>query len=419
MPYPVAAARSKAAAQAAAAQLLIHDTFTGSGNLTAHAIDPVNVPSVSWVVTEGSWTITSNQARAAQNYCGATVDIGTPNAEIEVTFVMNSIMQVLGRYVSASEYWYINFRNTWFEIADASGARASENVTLTNGQTYTATIRFAGNTVTATINGATVSFDGCVGNGTRFGIYAVFFDSRFETFKATSVVSDITDYVNLKNNLLAYWSMNEASGVRVDSHGSHSLADPSGVGSNTGKVYANSIEIAAEDKGFTIDPPGDLNFGNNSFTVGLWIRWHGLPSAGHYENVIGSAYLSVDGGFQIKLAYNGALAFICRNTPAVNGIVHCQLPTVDTWYNCVFWYNATAKTVNAALNGSLLSDTISWTNGILPCVTPVKIGYSLGGDHEAPNYRLGPVAVWSRTLTSAEKIAWHNWSAGLVYSAFA
>jgi hypothetical protein len=81
-------------------QTLVHDTFTDSNGtaIAAHVIQPVNRVGATWTVFGASVTIQSNQALTGGNYTGATVDLGTPDAEIVLTFTHNTITGVIGRY---------------------------------------------------------------------------------------------------------------------------------------------------------------------------------------------------------------------------------------------------------------------------------------------------------------------------------
>lgn len=399
-------------------QTLLHDTFTDTNavSLDAHVIRPVNKLGVSWVEAEGNFDINTNRARAAANYSYATVDAGTPDVQMSFTFTMNGQIYVVGRYQDASYKWVIELGNTSVKIQELQPAaitRATASVTLTNGVDYTVSATFSGDTISCTVNGVTVSYTGAAARGTRFGFSLTFTNSYVTEFELATVGRPGAGNINLRSGLVAYWPMDEASGDRADAHGGHTLTDAASAASNTGKVYANALDLPLADNKALTTAGADFEFGDAPFTIGLWLYPYSLPEINVYRPVMALNYASNVGGWEIKLAYNAALAFGVKNTSGTVGFAHAQNCVIDNWHCALFWHDPVANTVNGSRN-NLGPEVRAWSGGMTTSGTVLTVGAYAGlGETD---YRLGPVAIWRRLLTAAEKARWLNWGAGLPYA---
>lgn len=217
----------------------------------------------------------------------------------------------------------------------------------------------------------------------------------------------------LKTGLLAYWPMNEASGNRVDVHGGYVFADNYGAGYNTGKVYANVLEMLdAGNEGLTCSSPGALNFADVDFTIALWYYPYSFPLINTYQHLYRTGRNIFTGGFCIKIAYNSQLAFIVFNSSSLKyASVHCPIAAINAWYFCVFSHDTTNNKVYASSNNSIPNE-VAWSYAMSAGTEQLKIGR----EDDPADFRLGPIAVWNRVLSADERTALYNGGNGLPYA---
>ena len=221
---------------------------------------------------------------------------------------------------------------------------------------------------------------------------------------------------SLLTDLVSWWSLDEASGARVDSHGSNNLSDNNTVTQAAGKVgnagqftAANSeyLELAAsQDEG--------LYAGARDFTVSAWVYldalWvAGVPTA---ASVGGDTTTPAITDWRISLAPTNKMAFgVANESPQVGRSVTANTfgaLSADTWYNVIAYYENATTTLGIIVNDTTPdeSDAASTLN---ISDSPFRIGrwatYYWDG-------RVDEVAFWERLLT-AEEIT--RLAAGMAY----
>lgn len=210
----------------------------------------------------------------------------------------------------------------------------------------------------------------------------------------------------LKTSLISYWKLGEASGTRVDSHGSNDLTDNNTVLSAAGILgdaadfeYANSEYLNHTDN-------TDLSTGDIDFTFACWIKAETLP---------GSTVFACKGGF-------GALEWFldCNNGTNIRFVISglqtvTSTGTISTgnWYFVVAWHDATANTINLQINDGSV-DTLSSVTGPTDGAGDFYLGF-LGDFGMYWDGLIDEAAFWKRTLTSGERTEIYNSGAGLSY----
>jgi hypothetical protein len=71
-------------------------------------------------------------------------------------------------------------------------------------------------------------------------------------------------------NLIAWWSMDETSGTRYDSHSSNNLTDNNTVGYETGIINNSANFVSTNSEYLSKSSTTDLQNGNNSWTLNMW-----------------------------------------------------------------------------------------------------------------------------------------------------
>jgi hypothetical protein len=230
----------------------------------------------------------------------------------------------------------------------------------------------------------------------------------------------------LLNNLIAYWPGDEANGNLLDAHTSGlDLADSNTVTSDTGLVYATARKFtAANNERFQyVNPPADLQYGDNDFTLMAWVYLNavGVNNLGiHYKygaagSREGSLYYDATADRFRWVIYNGTSAIV--NVPANT----FGAPSATTWYLVQAWHDAVANIAGLQINDTT-PDTLT-TGGASPAASLAYyiFGQGTGGYMDG---RIGPMAWWKSTpgaggvLSAAQRAALYNSGAGLPYARF-
>lgn len=213
----------------------------------------------------------------------------------------------------------------------------------------------------------------------------------------------------LLTDLVSYWTMDEASGTRNDSHAANHAAVVGAPGSVTGKI-SNAVDASA---GNYLDAGSNasLQTGDIDFTLAAWVWLDGVATAldllgkwgpGQLENFIyfpGGVtpfgfFVSPDGVnfFSVSASSFGA-------------------PTFNTWYFIVCWHDAIANTINIQVNDGAVDSTAHAT-GVFAGTAPFLFGASGFSSHDG---RIDEVGFWKRVLTAPERTSLYNAGAGLAY----
>jgi hypothetical protein len=222
--------------------------------------------------------------------------------------------------------------------------------------------------------------------------------------------------VSLLTSLISWWSFNEASGTRNDSHGTNHLSDVNTVASATGKVgNAADFESGSSER-LTIVDNASLSTGNIDFTLAGWVNMESktafgsicMKGPGHHSNTEWLLdYISSSDRFRF-LVSNGS-AFSTTLLSNNHGS-----PSTGTWYYIVAWHDATANTCNIQINNGT-ADSTAYSNGSFDSGSGVFFGTN--GDGAGPyDGLMDEWAFWKRTLTTDEKTWLYNGGNGRSYS---
>lgn len=218
----------------------------------------------------------------------------------------------------------------------------------------------------------------------------------------------------LADNLISYWSLEEASGTRVDSHtGGNDLTDNNTVTQNTGKVGSCAQLTSANTEYLSRADNASLSTGDIDFTVTAWVY---LDSLGKYHMAV---VKGSDAGAATNLEY--ALYVSDANRPVfalanatINNVTWGSSLSISTWYFLVGWHDSVANTNNVVVDaGTPVSN--SYSGG----VHDTAVAFAIGSDTVAGRYvngRVDEVGFWKRVLTSQERTDLYNAGAGLSYA---
>jgi hypothetical protein len=220
----------------------------------------------------------------------------------------------------------------------------------------------------------------------------------------------------LKDQLVAHWSLEEASGGRADDIGSNTLTDNNTVTQNPGLVGNAAQFTAANTEYLSIVDNTALSMGDIDFAIAFWVY---LDSKGADRGLV-AKWSATEGEYRIYYT-SGSDRFrfdIRQPDNAASVAVVANIfgsPSIATWYFIHAWHDSVANTINIQVNNGT-PNTTAVSVGVRDSTAAFEIGRHASG--QPHNGRIDQVGVWKRTLTSTERSTLYNGGAGLAFSQF-
>jgi hypothetical protein len=220
--------------------------------------------------------------------------------------------------------------------------------------------------------------------------------------------------VALTDSLIAYWSLDEASGNALDSHGSNDLTDNNTVGSATGKVgNARDFEQGNEEN-FSRADNTDLSTGDIDFTFNVWVKLESKAGgnivvakwdAGQFEFEL--FYAIADDNWRWLLSFDGSNQKIIESA-------NNSAPATGVWQMLTVWHDSVNNVGGIAINAGT-PVTSSHTTGVRDGTSAFRVGM-LTGSSNAFDGLIDELGFWKRVLTSAERTELYNNGSGRDYN---
>jgi len=213
----------------------------------------------------------------------------------------------------------------------------------------------------------------------------------------------------LKTSLISYWKLGEASGNRVDSHGSNTLTDNNTVTQAAGKIGNAAQFTAASSEYLSIVDNAGISTGNIDFSIAGWVYLDSKASSrrifsktDNTDSEYNLFYRQSTDRFQFDIN-SGGIAVAASTLGS---------PSTATWYFIVAWHDAAGDTLNIQINNGTADSTA--TAGVGPSDTAYGLQLGrLGTDYM--DGRIDDTAFWKRTLSSDERTQLYNGGNGLSY----
>ncbi len=233
----------------------------------------------------------------------------------------------------------------------------------------------------------------------------------------------------LKNALIAYWKLDEASGDAIDAHtnGLTLTATATAPGADTGKVYGTARTTSWNgNTSFSRAYETLIQLSDVDFTFAAWVYQANKNNYNHiisksgttgapYEEMI-LRYQSGNDRFNFEVAYSaGGYASVVAN--------NLGSPSLNTWYLVICWHDSVNNQLCIQVNNGTV-DTASHSGGVLNQSYPLYLARQHSGSLLQWDGRFGPVAFWKSAaggggvLTADQRTALFNAGAGLAYAAF-
>lgn len=221
----------------------------------------------------------------------------------------------------------------------------------------------------------------------------------------------------LTDNLVSYWSLEEASSTRNDAFATNHLSDHNTVSQVTGKV-ANAAGFASASSQYLSVASADFHTGDIDFTFAGWFYFTSLPGGGAYMDILAKQGNSGDREYLIE--YDGGanrLIWYVRNpaNSAWGTVTWSSAFSTGTWYFVVVWHDSVNNVLGIQVNNGT-AVTAAWSSGVNASGTaPFMLGGLGNLGFWFLNGRIDEVGFWKRTLTPTEKTFLYNSGAGRSY----
>ena len=223
----------------------------------------------------------------------------------------------------------------------------------------------------------------------------VILPNRRKAFRGGSVVSTA--------DLISFWKLDEASGTRVDAHGSNDLTDNNTVGQGTGNVYANAADFVRANAEYLTSASTDFEV-IATITIGAWIKIDSFaPTNGNW--IINKRGTALGAGWQLAVSSgNSKVFFDVIDDPFTGTITGTTTLSTGTWYFVHGQIDGT--TYKVGLNGSW--EASSSYAGSLAAETSYSLTLGTASWNPTSTNTLrhdgliGPAMFWNRALSDAE-----------------
>ena len=217
-------------------------------------------------------------------------------------------------------------------------------------------------------------------------------------------------------SLEAMWSLNEASGSAVDSHGSNTLTAFASPGSAAGKV-GNCRTFNGTTRYFSIASNASLSMGDVDFSFGGWFR---LNAKAANQQLIGRwrsgtnqrewRIVYAAGGtdrFLFQISHNGTTATTVTASSAGS-------PSTGVWYWIYAYHDSVNNLAGISVNNAT-DTTAAHSTGAFSGGSPLTIAVESGATFDWLNGDADECFVFRRLLTTGERSAIYNGGNGLAY----
>ena len=221
----------------------------------------------------------------------------------------------------------------------------------------------------------------------------------------------------LTDNLVAYYSLEEASGTRVDATGrGNDLTDNNTVTQAAGKVGNAAQFTRANSESLSKADTADVRIGGDiAVSVQAWIYLDTLPSAsGSFQIVSKDASGNRELDWSVSTSDDKVYIGMFSGGSASYAASASALSTA-TWYHLVFTYDPATNTLSLYTNnGAATTASLGPIDAV--GTASLRVGArDFAGFEQYFNGRIDEVGIWHRVLTADERTQLYNGGAGLAY----
>lgn len=216
----------------------------------------------------------------------------------------------------------------------------------------------------------------------------------------------------LTNKMIAYWPMNEPSGVRADIIGGNDLTDNNTVGTRAGLLNPAADFIAANDEYFSILDNPDISHGGTDFAWSMWAKVDVLPVGSNGAYLVEKRNDPANAEFQIDIPTATGLPRIIVFKNGQTSTNMSAVSTIDVsggdWFHVYAEYDSSTGTVGISVNDESLVTTTDGTWAISDTSSTLQFGGYAGLASNRHDGAISDVTFWKRKLTTAERTLIYN-----------
>lgn len=223
----------------------------------------------------------------------------------------------------------------------------------------------------------------------------------------TTAPSDVANDTDLSTSIVSYWELEEASGTRVDSHGSNDLADNGTVTQGTG-IQGNCADFTDSSSEY-LSYASSATFvydGASARSLSFWFYPHSVTGVNTVVSCWGG------GSTQNWIVYTNGSNIVAGVESNGALITATSAATINTWHHVVLLMKASGS-AELYVNG--VSKGTGTPAGSAGANAPFYIG-----QNSSSNYYDGlvdEVGWWTKELSAGEISSLYNAGAGIPYDA--
>ena len=221
----------------------------------------------------------------------------------------------------------------------------------------------------------------------------------------------------LLTNLISYWTLDEASGTRVDSvvASGNDLTDNNTVTQAAGKVGNAGQFVEANLEYLSRADNALLSTGDIDFTFAGWFYLDAIPTAAGNDILGKFATNEIEHAVELYRAagQDHFRFFVSSNgTGATGDLDNIETMATATWHFFVVWHDSVANTINSQLNNGTVRSA-AYSAGVQDGTAAFNIGRAVTTRYF--NGRIDEVPFWKRVLTATERTNLYNSGNGVTY----
>lgn len=227
----------------------------------------------------------------------------------------------------------------------------------------------------------------------------------------------------LLTNLISYWKLDEASGTRVDSHGSNDLTDNNTVGAATGIINDGANFVAANTEYLSHASNASLQTGDIDFTISAWVK---LAAKGAYRMIVAKDLYNTSREYWVNYIPTFdrfAFQVTSDGTDATQIAVYADAlgsPSTGTWYFIVVCHDSVNNAIKIQVNNGTINSA-GTAAGVYSGAAQFMLGANsdFGTPSNFMDGMIDEVGFWKRVLTAGEITQLYNGGAGISYEEIA
>jgi hypothetical protein len=215
------------------------------------------------------------------------------------------------------------------------------------------------------------------------------------------------------DNLIAYWRLDEASGIRYDSVGELRLDQSGTVGSNTGKLGTRCASLSTTSCGLHIGGTLPPDFSGTQLTVAGWFRIDSVSGATQYPIALIEVTNGTSSYRGLRVKYDNTTGYVYAETyDDIDSYTHSASSfgslSTDTWYHLIATWNGTTVTLYVDNVSDSYAGHVSMS-GHYELAT-----FAFGNSSSNYSFSVDDWGIWNEIISSTDRSDLYNSGSGAI-----